>query len=103
MIQLFSILAPGLLSAVLHRELRQKPMTKFDFIIAALIYAFFISAFCFGVIYLRGFGDLAPLAVFANLRSVSKYCVIATVSAVALPNLLFVAEKIYKKGKRDEA
>jgi len=79
MFQLFLILAPGLLAAVLHRELRHSPMTKFDFIITSLIYAFFISAFCFGVIYLRGFGDLAPLAVFNNLRSVTKYCVIASV------------------------
>lgn len=103
MIPIFLILVPGLLSAALHRSLRQKPMTNFDFVIAALIYAFFISAFCFGVIYLRGFGDLAPLSVFNNLRSVAKYCVIASVSAVAMPNLLFVAAKLLRKGKRDEA
>ena len=99
MIQLLLILAPGLLSAVLHRDLRQKPMTNFDFIVTALIYAFFICAFCFGIVYLRGFEDLSPLAVFGNLRSVAKYCIIATVSAVALPNVLFVAAKLYRKGK----
>ncbi|MEN6635482.1 MAG: hypothetical protein ABFC56_06505 [Clostridiaceae bacterium] len=102
MLPFFLILAPGLLAAVVHRTLRQKPLSNFDFIIFALVYAFFIAAFAFGVVYLRGFGDLAPLSVFGNLRSVAKYCVIAAVSAVALPNVLFLALRVLGKGKRDE-
>lgn len=102
MLLYFLILAPGLLAAIVHRALRQKPLSNFDFIIFALVYAFFIAAFAFGVIYLRGFGDLSPLSVFDNLRSVAKYCVIAVVSAVALPNVLFFAIRVLGKGKRDE-
>jgi len=103
MLPIFFILAPGLLSAALHRNLKQKPTSNFDFIVSAVIYAFFIAAFCFGVIFLRGFGDLSPLAVFENLRSVAKYCVIAAIAAVALPNALFFAIRLLGKGKRDEA
>ncbi len=102
MIPFLLLLAPGLLAAMLHRSLRQKPIPNFDFVVIALIYAFFIAAFAFGVVYLRGFGDLPPLAVFDNLRSVAKYCVIAAVSAIALPNVLFLAIRILGKGKRDE-
>ena len=103
MLPFFLILAPGLLSAVLHRILKQKPMSNFDFVVTAVVYAFFIAAFAFGVIYLRGFGDLAPLSVFDSLRSVAKYCAITAVSAVALPNVLFLAIRLLGKGKRDEA
>jgi hypothetical protein len=85
MLPFFLIFAPGLLSAAIHRALKQKPVSNFDFLVSAVIYAFFIAAFAFGVIYLRGFGDLSPLAVFDNLRSVAKYCTISAVSAVALP------------------
>ena len=99
MLPLFLLLAPGLLAAVLHRSLRQKPLSNFDFVIYALIYAFFIAAFAFGVVYLRGFGDLAPLSVFDNLRSVAEYCAVAAVSAVALPNALFFALCVLRKGK----
>ena len=99
MLLYFLILAPGLLAAIVHRALRQKPLSNFDFIIFALVYAFFIAAFAFGVIYLRGFGDLSPLSVFDNLRSVAKYCVIAVVSAVALPNVLFFCDPRSGKGK----
>ena len=66
MLPVFLVLAPGFLAAVLHRSLRQKPLSNFDFVVYAVIYAFFIAAFAFGVIYLRGFGDLAPLSVFGN-------------------------------------
>lgn len=103
MIPFLLLLAPGLLAAVLHRALRQKPMSNFDFVVIALIYAFFVAAFAFGIVYLRGFGDLAPLSVFGNLRSVAKYCVISAVCAVALPNALFLAIRVLGKGKRDEA
>ena len=103
MIAFLLLLAPGLLAAVLHRSLRQKPLSNFDFVVYALIYAFFIAAFAFGVVYLRGFGDLAPLSVFGDLRSVAKYCAVAAVSAVALPNALFFALRVLRKGKRDEA
>lgn len=102
MIPFLLLLAPGLLAAVLHRSLRQKPMSNFDFVVFTLIYVFLIAAFAFGVVYLRGFGDLPPLSVFGNLRSVAKYCVIAAVSAVALPNALFFAIRVSRKGKIDE-
>jgi hypothetical protein len=102
MLPFFLILAPGLLAAVQHRALRQKPLSNFDFVVIALIYAFFIAAFAFGVIFLRGFGDLAPLSVFDSLRRVAKYCTVAAVSAVALPNVLFLAIRVLGKGKRDE-
>ena len=103
MLPFFLIFAPGLLSAAIHRALKQKPVSNFDFLVSAVIYAFFIAAFAFGVIYLRGFGDLSPLAVFDNLRSVAKYCTISAVSAVALPNVLFLSVRLLGKGKRDEA
>ncbi len=103
MIAFLLLLAPGLLAAVLHRSLRQMPLSNFDFVVYALIYAFFIAAFTFGVVYLRGFGDLAPLSVFGNLRSVAKYCAVSAVSAVALPNALVFALRVFRKGKRDEA
>jgi len=103
MIPFLLLLAPGLLAAVLHRSLRQKPLSNFDFVVYSLIYSFLIASFAFGVVYLRGFGDLAPLSVFGSLRSVAKYCVITAVSAVALPNALFFALRVLGKGKRDEA
>ncbi len=103
MIPFLLLLAPGLLAAVLHRSLRQKPLSNFDFVVYSLIYAFLIASFAFGVVYLRGFGDLEPLSVFGNLRSVAKYCAITAVSAVALPNVLFFAIHVLGKGKRDEA
>ena len=102
MLPVFLILAPGLLAAVLHRSLRQKPLSNFDFVVYAVIYAFFIAAFAFGVIYLRGFADLAPLGVFGNLRSVANYCAMSAVCAVALPNVLILALRVLGKGKRDE-
>ena len=103
MLPCFLILAPGLLAAVIYRALKQKPMSNFDLILYAVIYAFFIAAFAFGVIYLRGFGDLAPLSVFNNLRSVAKYCAISAACAVALPNLVFLIVRLLRKGKRDDA
>jgi len=103
MIQLLLIFAPGLLSAVLHRKFKQKPMSNSDFLVCAVIYAFFITAFCFGIVYLRGFGDIAPIDVFSNLRSVAKYCTVAATTAVALPNMIYFAARLFQKEKRDEA
>lgn len=97
MIPLLLILAPGLLSAVLYRNLREKRDTYFELIVHAIIFSFLIAAFAFGVVYLRGFGDMPPLGVFQNLRSVSKYCVIATLTAVALPNGLYFLAKVLKR------
>lgn len=102
MLPLFLILAPGLLAAVLYRNLAQKPMRCFDFVVYAVIFAFFTASFSFGVVYLRGFGDMQPLLVFGNLRSVVKYCVIATVAAVALPNCVYFLPRLLGKRKRDE-
>ena len=103
MLPFFLIFAPGLLSAAIHRALKQKPMSNFDFLVSAMIYAFFIAAFAFGVIYLRGFDDLAPLAVFDNLRSVAKYCAISAVSAVALPNVFYLEVSDGKRPNSSES
>lgn len=97
MLPILLIFAPGLLSAALYRSLRQNTDSNFDFIVHAIIFSFLIAAFCFGIVYLRGFGDMPPLDVFRNLRSTSKYCVIATLVSIALPNGLFFLAKLLKR------
>ena len=65
MLPLFLILAPGLLAAVLYRNLAQKPMRCFDFVVYAVIFAFFTASFSFGVVYLRGF-DVRQVPLFID-------------------------------------
>ena len=96
------VLVPGLLAAVIFRALLHRALSTVDFFVYGAIFAFFITSFCFGIVYLRGFGDMQVQMVFGNLRSIVKYCVIATVAAIALPNCLYLLLQIWVKRKHDE-
>lgn len=102
MLLVLLVLVPGLLAAVVFRALLRKAMPTVDFFVYGAIFAFLITSFCLGIVYLRGFGDIQVQMVFGNLRSVVKYCVIATVAAIALPVCLHFLLRLWEMRKRNE-
>ena len=82
------MIAPGVMAAWCHCKWVSTPLNTADYLIHAILYAFFIMVFSMGIVCLRGYGSIAPLEVFASLHSTLKYCAVATAAAVAMPNIV---------------
>ena len=95
------VVAPGIIAAFCHCRWMKIPLKSIDYLVYTLMYTFLVMAFTMGIIYMRGFGSMEPMGVFASLQSVVKYCVVATAAALAMPNVLALLLKRIGWGDKD--
>ena len=95
------VVAPGIIAAFCHCKWMKIPLKSIDYLVYIVMYTFLVMAFTMGIIYMRGFGSIEPMGVFASLQSVVKYCVVATAVALTMPNVLAPLLKQIGWGDKD--
>ena len=100
MIMLLLLFVPGIISYVYFFSLQKISLKMVDFIAYSAIFAFLINMFVMGISYLSGHKIALTQAQFSSIGTVLKYGILAFVTSVALPNILFVIIKFYR-GKKN--
>lgn len=96
---LLVLICPGVVASVLHTYLNRDQPSSTNALWVALIYAFFINMFLFGLLFLAGRGDSLTGDLLNTVSSTVKYGGVALLTALALPNIVVLISKIVLRAK----
>lgn len=93
------LISPGIVASLLHTYLqRDQPFTT-NTLWVALVYAFIINMFMFGLLMLSGKGASLIGDLLNTVSSTVKYGGVALLTALALPNIYTLISKITLRAK----
>ena len=104
MLEAIILFGPAVLASVIYCKLRGMEAKTREVLIYSAIFAFLINSFVIGILYLRGHTLSEVRVLFLNVGVATKYCALALLAAVTIPNALNLAVHVYSvlviKGRR---
>ena len=96
------LLCPGIIASAYYCKLKGISIKSINFLLWCVIYILLINVLIFSIAYLRGHKNSPSNEMFIIIGNAARYGILGLISALAIPNILFIISKLIREEKNEK-